>query len=172
MPRTVGDVPTTGGGSYPPAGKHLCRCIKAVPWISPKKKTPAALLTFATKDGEYQFEDPIFACPKALWRLVLVACRLCGMPKDTPLPDGDAEACKVVARYIVDNAAGKDALLTIEEKDETYMVTEGPEQGQKKTKKRRKVAGAGYDVASAVPAAAAPLGSLPEDVDDGSTIPF
>lgn len=145
MARNFGDMSEGGGGNFPPAGKHLCRVVKAVPWTSPNKKTPAAKLTLATRDGEYSFDDALFVTAKALWRLVLVARRLCGMPADTKAPDDNLEAAKFLARYIVDNATGKDALITIEEKNETYIATEGPDQGQKKTVARRRVSASGYE---------------------------
>lgn len=145
MARNFGEMSEGGGGNFPPAGKHLCRVVKAVPWTSPNKKTPAAKLTLATRDGEYSFDDALFVTGPALWRLVLVARRVCAMPADTVLPDADGEAAKVLARYIVENAMGKDALVTIEERDETFVVTEGPDQGQKKTVKRRRVSAAGYE---------------------------
>ena len=171
MPRNFGDMSEGSGGSFPPAGKHICRCIKATAWTSPKKKTPAAKLILATRDGVHQFEDAVFATPKALWRLVLVARRLCGMPPDATVPDDNAEAAKVLARYIVDNAVGKDALVTIEERDETYIVTEGPDQGQKKTVKRRKVGGSGYETPPEAVQEAAGEPVSP-DTDAGEDIPF
>ena len=167
MGRTLGDMPESGGGNFPPAGKHLCRCIKAAPWTSPNKKTPAAKLTLATRGGEHSFDDALFVTAPALWRLVLVARRLCGMSPDAVVPDGDLEAAKFLARFIVDNAAGKDALVTIEERNETYIVTEGPDQGQKKTVKRRRVSAAGYE---SPPASAEQNTGAPAQPDDD--IPF
>ena len=165
MARTLSDMPESGGSNFPAPGRHLCRCVKAVAWKSPKKGTPAALLTLATREGE-QFEDAVFVTPKALWRLVLVARRLCEMPADATVPDNDAEAAKFLAQHVVDNAVGRDAIVTIEERNETYMVTDGPDQGQKKTAKRRRVAAAGYASASAEDSIAEPT------KDDGETIPF
>lgn len=165
MARTLGDMPESSKSNFPSPGRHLCRCVKAVAWKSPKKGTPAAMLTLATRGGD-QFEDAVFATPKALWRLVLVARRLCGMPAETEVPENDAEAAKVLARYIVDNATGQDAFVTIEERDETYMVTDGPDQGQKKTIKRRRVAAAGYATASAEDSVGEPTSA------DNETIPF
>jgi len=165
MARTLSEMSEFGGGKCPPPGRHLCRVVKAAPWKSPKKGTPATMLTLATRDGN-QFEDPLFVGPKALWRLVLAARRVCGMPEDTPIPDDDGEAAKFLARYIVDNAPGKDTIVTIEERDEVFVVTEGPDQGQKKTVKRRRVSAAGYETASndVVPP--------PTDDDAGGEIPF
>ena len=170
MPRTLSDMPESGGGKHPPPGRHLCRVIKAAPWKSPKKGTPAAMLTLATRDG-VQFEDPLFVSPKALWRLVLVARRVCGMPADTAIPDNDLEAAKFLARYIVGNATGKDAIITIEERDEAYIVTEGPDEGQKKIVKRRRVSGAGYETAPA-DVRQDEDAPMPSDEDAGTDIPF
>lgn len=165
MARKLGDMTESGGSNFPPPGRHLCRCVKAVAWTSPKKKTPAVLLTLATRDGD-QFEDAVFMTARALWRLVLVSRRLCGMSADATVPDNDAEAAKFLARYIADNATGRDAIVTIEERDEVYIVTEGPDQGQKQTVKRRRVAAAGYATASAEQSIGEPTD------DDNEQIPF
>ena len=142
--RTVNDVPM-GGNSWPPAGKHLCRCTDAKPWTSPKKQTPAVMLTWVTRDGAYQFEDAVFVTSKAIGRLHLVAKRVCQIPGDTELPDDDLNAAKVFARYIADNAKGKDALVTIEEQEEQFVVREGPDMGQTRTTTRHRVAFGGYE---------------------------
>jgi hypothetical protein len=142
--------------------------VKAVAWKSPKKGTAAAKLTFVTRDGEHSFDDAVFVSPKGLWRLALVAQRLCDMPKDTPLPDDNEEACKILARYIVDHATGKDATITIDERQESYMVTEGPEQGQKKEVMRRRVAGGGYERIEG----AAPIAPLGPSGDPDNDLPF
>ncbi len=142
--RTLDKIPT-GGNSFPPAGKHLCRCTGAKPWTSPTKHTPAVMLSFTTADAMYQFDDPVFMTAKAIGRLALVAKRLCRMPAETELPDDDLEAAKQLARYIADNAHGKDSFVTIEENIEEYMVIDGPDVGQTKTRTRHRVAFAGYE---------------------------
>lgn len=153
MTRTVNDIPTDLDNAFPPTGKHLCRCTDAKPWVSPKKKTPAAMLTFITRDGLYQFDDPVFVTPKALGRLSMVAQRLCHLEKTVVLPDDDLAAAKQLARYITDNAKGQDILLTIEETDEEYMVEKGPDIGQIRSKKRRRVTFGGYEVPIVAPQA-------------------
>ena len=163
MARTVSDIPESMGNNFPPPGKYVCRCLKAEKWLSPKKSTPAAMLTLVTKDGMYQFEDPIFVTDRAISRLILVAKRLCGIPEETPLPDGDSEAAKELGRYIIGNAAGKDVMITIEEQSDPYIVPEGPEMGQTKDRKRRRVSFGGYErIVSDSPS--------PQDTDDD--IPF
>ncbi len=151
MTRTVSDIAIGFNNAFPPAGKHLCRCIDAKPWTSPKKKTPAAMLTFVTQDGLYQFEDPVFVSPKALSRLSLVAQRLCQLGKAIELPDDDMAAARQLARYITDNAKGQDILLTIEESEEQYLIQEGPDLGQVRTRTRRRVAFGGYEILPETP---------------------
>ncbi|MFH1615840.1 MAG: hypothetical protein ABIG61_12255 [Planctomycetota bacterium] len=145
MPRTANDIPMTSGVNFPPPGKYICRCLAAAPQKSKVKKTPLVLLTFTTQDAMYQFSDPVFVTGKAINRLMLVASRLCQIPGDTPLSDDDFEAAKQLARYIVDNAPSNDVLITIEEQTEEYMVEQGPDIGQKKQRKRRRVAFSGYE---------------------------
>lgn len=145
MGRTAGDIPMGTGNNFPPAGQHLCRCLKAEPWTSPNKHTPAVMLTLITKDSLYQFTDPVYVTAGAIGRLCLVARRLSGMAKDFPLPDEDLAAAKALARYILDNSATKDALVTIEEKEEEYIVQEGPDMGARRTTSRRRVAFGGYE---------------------------
>ncbi len=143
--RTVDDV-SMGNSFWPPAGKHLCRCTEAKPWVSPVKQTPAVMLTWVTRDAAYQFEDAVFVTAKAIGRLHLVAKRVCQIPGDTELPDDDISAAKVFARYIADNAKGKDALVTIEETEEKIVIQDGPDMGQTKSVTRHRVAFDGYDV--------------------------
>ena len=146
MARILGDIAVGFNNAFPPPGKYLCRCIEAKPWTSPKKKTPAAMLTFVSQDSLYQFEDPVYVSPKALSRLSLVAQRLCHLDKTIELPDDDMAAAKQLARYITDNAKGQDILLTIEESEEQYLIQEGPDVGNVRTRKRRRVAFGGYEV--------------------------
>lgn len=150
MPRMLGDISLGFNNAFPPPGKYLCRCIEAKPWTSPNKKTPAAMLTFVTQDGLYQFEDPVFVTGKALNRLSLVAQHLCNMAKTVQLPDDNLAAAKQLARYITDNAKGQDALLTVEEQEEQYMVENGPDVGQVRTRHRRRVAFGGYERPAAI----------------------
>ena len=178
MPRTASDIGT--GSNMPPAGSHRCRCIKAEPWRSPTKKTPAVKLTWARADTGETFEDEAYLSPKALWRLNLVAQRIAGMPPDFPLPDDDAEAGKTLARFITDHIVGKMAIVTIEAKKETYMAQSGENAGTLQTKTRLRVGAGGYatttDAAPAPnptpPPDASPRSAAePEDVED-DTIPF
>ena len=145
MARTAGDIRTPTSIKWPPAGKVLARCVKAERWKSPKKGTLAVMLTFVTSDGQYEFEDPVFVTEKAMSRLNLVAQHLCAMPKSTPLPDGDKEAANQLARYILDNAVGCDAYITIDKQEETFLYENGPKVGQKGIRTRHRVAFGGYD---------------------------
>ncbi|MBE3088173.1 MAG: hypothetical protein IMZ71_03540 [Chloroflexi bacterium] len=145
MARTAGMMSEANDMRWPPPGWSDCTCVLAEKWKSPKKGTGAVMLTWTTTDGEYLFEDPIFVTTKAISRLVLVAKRVCAIPDDMAIPDDDVQAASTLARFILDHAQGKQARVLVEVHDEEYMVAEGPEQGQKKTKKRSKVAFAGYD---------------------------
>ncbi len=167
--RSLSDIPTGGNGGFPPAGKYLCRCINTETWLSPVKKVPAVLLTLTTQDAEYQFTDKVFVTAKALGRLVLVARRLCGMLKDSELPDDDLEAAKQIARYIADNAVGCDAMITVEEQEEKYIVEKGPDIGQSRTVTRSRVP---YDGYATIPESSEPEGQDAGANKDDGDIPF
>lgn len=165
MPRTIDQMPKASENRWPPPGKHLATCIRAEKWISPNKKTPAVMLTWATPDGEYQWEDPIFVSAKAVSRLSLVASHVCAIPGNIQIPDDDAKAAGFLATYIIANAPNKQAVVTVIQIDEQYMPQTGPDAGRLKTVKRSRVAFAGYDA----PASARAGGGndeepLPQDI--------
>ncbi|HUW35266.1 MAG TPA: hypothetical protein VM223_26955 [Planctomycetota bacterium] len=145
MARTVADIGMPEE-NWPPAGKEDCRCYGTETWISPKKKTPAVKLHWVSLHGLYDFTDLVFVTPKALSRLSLVAQRVCGISKDTELPDENAAAAKFLGRYILENAKDKCATVTIEEQLEEFIYENGPNVGQKGSKTRHKVAFSGYEV--------------------------
>jgi len=141
--RTAGDIPMGGGFQMPPVGDYECRCTETRRWKSPKKGTPAVKLIWATQSGD-MFDDSLFVTGKALSRLNLVAQRVCGMEAEHALPDDDGECAIELAKYIMANAQGKYAIVTIEEQPETIFHQDGPKVGQKETVMRRRVAFAGY----------------------------
>jgi len=126
---------TQSAGQPPPVGGHVCQCISAERWSSPKKGTPAIMLTWKTADGAFMFEDPLYITARAMWRLSLAAQHVGGMSEGTDLPEDNMDAAEWCAAYMEENAPGRSALVTI--------VQSG---------KYRKVAGAGY---GPVPAAGA-----------------
>jgi hypothetical protein len=142
MARTVSDVPC--GNFFPQKGKHNCIVIGFEKGKSKTKHTPQIELTLS--NGETEFKDQLFVTEKTLNRLCLVAQRVCGMPKDTAIPDNNLEAANFVAAFICENVTGKKCVATIEENEETFMSTSGPNAGRNMTKKRRRVAFNGYDV--------------------------
>jgi len=173
MGRTAGDVPVATGSIMPVVGSHTCRCTGTEVGKSKVKKTPYLRLNWCTRDGQ-AFYDDLYVTGKALSRLNLVASRVCEIPSDTPLPDSDAEAAKALANYIVAHIQGKDAVVLVEEKDESFISESGDNIGQKVTVKRRRVAFAGYakyEAANDVPNEAPPDALASDNVDD-DTIPF
>lgn len=140
--RTLGDIPI--GKGFPAVGKHNCCVLDAIKGVSKQKHTPQIELILS--NGETEFNDQLFVTEKTFKRLCLVAQRVCNMPKDTPLPDDDLEASKFLANYIMSNVIGKNCVVTIEENEESFIPTSGPDMGRKVTKKRRRVSFNGYDV--------------------------
>ena len=130
----------------PPAGKYNAEIVDAKTAVSKNKKTPFVELIIQTEGTE--FTDAIFITALALKRLCLVAQRVCGMPKETELPDDDFEAAESLAAYIIENAPGKRCEITIEEKEEIYIPESGPDMGRQVKKKKRKVAFNGYAAVS------------------------
>jgi len=162
MPRTLGDVGFPTDISWPNPGKHVCVCREASLWTSPRKGTPAINLVWDTADGEHRFDDKVFLTPGALQRAVMVAARVCGMPETAELPDDDDDALDALKAYIMDKAPGKAARVTVELQEVEDFNTET---GRTETKRFRRVAFAGYDVAG-------PLDTLGKRVDDmGSDLP-
>ena len=181
MARTAGDVGVPMDQRWPPPGWVRARCIGAVAWRSPKKKTPAAMLSWRTPDGQFEFDDPVFVTGKAVRRLNLVALRICGMDEARELPEDDGEAAKVLGRYICDNALGKDADILIEQQHEQFIYQDGPKLGQTGVKIRSKVAFSGYRVPTGAPPSPQPPAVEPgcEEPDpdewgndDPDSIPF
>lgn len=160
MVRTSQDVGMPSDLYWPPAGIYTAECTVAEKWTSPKKGTKAVRLEFVS--DQYTFEDLAFVSEKTIKRLNLIAQRLCGLPKETPLPDGNPECASFLAKYILDHAAGKRAKITIVEQNEEYMVAEGPDAGQMRSKKRSRVAFSGYEIAQQF---------APDSANDGD-IPF
>jgi hypothetical protein len=172
MPRTVGDIPT-GSNDPPPVGPIEAKCFKAEKWTSPVKGTKAVMLHWQAGDGAYEFTDAVFVTTKAIGRLSLVAQRVCGMPKDTALPDDDAQAAAMLAKYILDNAAGRSAIVTIEEQVEEFIYSEGVNVGKKGTKTRKKVAFSGYaPIPHDAPGHEGEGFEFPRDDEADASIPF
>jgi hypothetical protein len=132
------------GASFPEKGKYPCVVIDVLKGVSKgEKKTPYVEPVFS--NGEDEFSDSLYVTPKTVGRLCMFAQRVCGMPKDFQLPDDDKEAANEVARFIMTNSIGKKCIVTIEEHEEMFMPTSGPDAGRNITKKRRRVAFRGYD---------------------------
>jgi hypothetical protein len=138
--RTAGDIPL--GREMPAAGEHPCLISAATRGESKNKHTPYVELTIS--NGETEFTDSLFISGAALPRLMIVALRVCGMPKDYELPDDDYECAEAVADYIKDYAPGKHCIVTVGELKEKYMATTGPDAGRTITKTIRKVTFGGY----------------------------
>jgi hypothetical protein len=153
--RKLGDIPLNN--ELPPAGKYNAEIVDAKETVSKNKKTPYVELTIQTEGTE--FTDAVFITALALKRLCLVAQRVCGMEKETELPDDDFEAANFLADYIIENAIGCHCEVTIEEKTEKYIPESGPDMGRTIEKKKRRVAFNGY-------------AAIPSDVPTGSDIPF
>ena len=143
--RKLSDIPLDN--ELPPAGKYNAEIVNAKRTTSKFQKTPYVELMIQTEGTE--FTDAVFITGPALKRLCLVAQRVCGMAKDTELPDGDIEAAEFLADYIVENAPSKKCEITIEEKTEKYIPESGPDMGRTVEKQKRKVAFNGYNTISA-----------------------
>lgn len=145
MPRTASDVGMPSQMAWPPEGWIEATCTKAAKWTSPKKKTAAVMLSWESLDARYNWEDPVYVTAKAIKRLNLVAQRVCGMPRETQLPDDDKAAANLLARYILDHAAGRSALVLVESQEQNFLYESGPKVGQKRIVKIHRVAFAGYE---------------------------
>ena len=122
MTRTLGDI-NTGSREFPPiGGPYKSRCRSAKPWESPAKKTPAVRLLWVTADGVYKYDDVAYVTGKALSRLILIAKRVCNAPPTMELPDNDRQAAEILAEYIIDNAGGKWAMVSIEQQGQYRRV--------------------------------------------------
>jgi hypothetical protein len=141
MPRTLNDFSMQR--SFPAPGKYAVNVIGVEKGLSKKKRTPQITLIFS--DGENEFDDQLFMTEKTLPRLCIVARRVCLMDEKTVLPDIDIDAANMVAKFIMENAVGKNCVVKIEENEETIIIEKGPDIGQKKTIKRRRVAYNGYE---------------------------
>jgi hypothetical protein len=141
MPRTLNDFSMQR--VFPAAGRYQVNIISIEKGVSKQKKTPQITLVFS--DGENEFDDQIYVTEKTIPRLCLVAKRVCLMDEKTQLPDVDIDAANMVAKYIMSNALGKKCIVKIEENEETIIIDNGPNIGQKKTIKRRRVAYNGYE---------------------------
>lgn len=143
MARTLSDIPY--GKGFPPKGKHCCVVLDAVKGKSKNKGTPQ--ITLSLSNGETEFTDNLYVTDKTLGRLCLVAKRVCGMSDDFQLPDDNLSASNEVAKYIMGNIIGKNCIVTIEENDETFIPTSGPDMGRPVTRQRKRVALNGYEEA-------------------------
>jgi len=140
MGRTAGSIGTGGGSSFPPPGKYECKCTKVEKFSANDKK--AIKLFWKTEDGLYSFDDATFLVSGAIQRLNLIAQKVCGMLETQKLSEDDGICCKELADIIVRDVVGKVAMVTVIEKDETYVDKETCE---KKTVKRQSVPFTGYD---------------------------
>ena len=159
MSRTVSDFSMQR--VFPPAGKYSVKIVSVEKGFSAKKKTPQITLVFS--DGENEFDDHLFVTEKTIPRLCLVAKRVCLMDEKTILPDKDIDAANAVAKYIMENANGKCCVVRIEETEEQFIAESGPDIGQKKIVKKRRVAYNGYEKYS---------DELPPRNEDGAELPF
>lgn len=139
--RTVSNISI--GSTMPPKGKYNCSVVAIDKGVSSNKKTPYIEPTLST--GEDDFTDQLYVTPKTIGRLSLFARRVCGMPDDFPLSDDDTAAANELAKFIMQNAVGKSCIVTIEENEEMFIPTTGPDAGRTKVKLRRKVAFKGYE---------------------------
>jgi hypothetical protein len=131
-------------------GTYRAVCVEVRKGASQQKKTPFVELVWFTDEG-YQFPDQVYVGEKTLGRLSHVARHVCNAPKDMPLPDDKKAASMAIAKHIYENAKGKSANVTVEQIEEEYIVQEGPDVGQKKKIKKRKVAFHGYSDIKDVP---------------------
>lgn len=139
--RTAGSI-STGNGSLPPKGKYNCVVIGIDKGLSQQKKTPYIEPTLST--GEEDFTDQLYVTEKTIGRLCLFAKRVCGMPDDFSLSDDDKSAVNEIAKFIMENAIGKNCIVTIEENEEKFIPKTGPDIGRTITKMRRRVGFNGY----------------------------
>lgn len=131
------------GSAMPPKGRYEFEVVGIEKGVSTgEKKTPYIEVTMIS--SEHEFSDQIYVTEKTLSRLCLFAKRICGMPDTFELPDGDKEASNVVARFIMENALGKCGIVTVEENEEKFMPSSGPDAGRMVSKMRRRVAFNGY----------------------------
>lgn len=128
---------------FPPVGKYPVLITSIEKGFSNVRKTPQITVWFS--DGISEFNDNLYVTEKAIPRLALFAKRVCLMDEKTQLPDEDKECKLVIARYIMENSVGKKCVVTIEENEETYIPTSGPDIGVPKKIKKRRVAFRGYD---------------------------
>lgn len=142
MPRTLGDIPF--GKGLPPKGKHNCTVLNAIKGFSSTKKTPQ--IEIILSNGETEFSDQLYVTEKTLPRLCLVAQRVCGMSKETVIPDSNKEAIIFLASFIMENIVGKNCVVTIEENEEIYIPSNGPDMGRSIKRMRKRVSFNGYDV--------------------------
>jgi hypothetical protein len=140
MSRTIDDIKMSY--QMPLPGWHRVTVIDLIKGVSAKKKTPQ--IDVILTNGESEFNDTLFVTDKTLTRLVIFAKRICEMPGDTPLPDSDAQAAVVVAKYIMENGKGKSGEAEVVEVSEDIMIQEGPDTGRIKTFKKRKISFSGY----------------------------
>ena len=166
MARTAADITMPSDLRWPPAGTHLATCIQVERWISPKKKTPAVMLTWDTPDGQYHFEDPVFVTAKAIARLNLVAQHVCAMPPETELPDDNNDCASFLARYIMAHAKGRQSMVTVDAQEEFYM---DKADGTKKSVMRHRVTFAGYEPVESPPAQ---THFAPDPTFAGEDLPF
>jgi hypothetical protein len=138
--RTAGQINV--GSVMPAPGKYTCVVIGIEKGLSKERKTPFVQPTFT--DGEYEFNDSLYVTPNTIGRLCMFAKRVCLMPDDFELPDGDTEAARVLAKFIMENALNKKCIVVVEEQEEKFMPTTGEDAGRTITKKRRRIAFNGY----------------------------
>jgi hypothetical protein len=141
MPRMIGDIPTEI--EYPVPGSYKCLCV-GCKRDKAKSGTDKLVLEWMKTDGK-GFNDNIFITGKAVKRLILIAKRVCGIANDFSLPDDDQETAETLAVYIEQNIENKSALVTIEEIEESFMPTSGPDAGRMKKVKKRRVSFNGYE---------------------------
>lgn len=144
MPRNIDDI-STGDFNFPDAGKHGCRCTKATMVKSKNKGTGGLELTWATHDGQSQFTDTLWLSARAIGRLAIVAKKLCEGARELQLDDDDNKAVYELADYIEEHIGGVDAIIEIVEYSETFIHESGDKIGQKETRKKKRVAFAGYE---------------------------
>lgn len=139
--RTAGSIPM--GMNFPPKGQYNCLVVDISKGTSKEKKTPYVEPIFTT--GEYEFNDQLYVTPKTIGRLSLFARKVCNMPDDHEIPDDDKDAANALAKYIMENAANKKCIVTIDEFIEKFIPVSGPDMGRTVEKTRRRVAFRGYD---------------------------
>lgn len=147
--RTAGSI-SSGGNNLPPKGKYNFVVIGLEKDVSKgEKKTPFIEVQMST--GEDEFSDQLYVTEKTLSRLYMFAKRICGMEDTFELPDTDKEAAIEIAKFIMRNAIGKSGVVTIDESEEVFIPTSGPNMGRSISKMRRRVAFNGYSKATSIP---------------------